>query len=1349
MQADGQVIFQIEGDNKGLKSTLQDTTSAIQSESKKWDNAASSSSQGMQASFTGALKTMAGALAASKIGSMLADFGKQAINAASDLEEVQNVVDVTFGESANEINAWAKNAINQFGLTETQAKRFASTMGAMMKSSGIASKDIAEMSENLAGLAADMASFYNLDFDEAFNKIRSGISGETEPLKQLGINMSVANLEAFALSQGLKKTFNEMTQGEQVMLRYQYLMQATSDAQGDFARTSDGFANGLRLLQSNFEQLKTTIGSLLLPVVSQAISGLNDILGLLIPATKPTTVLDDFASIDLDTQGKLEAIKETKKEADALLTVINDISNAKITDNSGVISGMSEAANILSSSAGSNWTAFIGGLNGVDDVITDSKGGTQAGTDLENLGKGAETLTGNPVTKFKFSKLPGNLETLLQKAGQADTVKQGLGTIDQEAGKLTKDEQTKFKFGALVTDLGKLEGAADTAAQNTPTDFDTVASATDKVTGEETKKFKFGALTTGLSELEGAAGTAATELPTKLTKVDESASGLTGEGEQFKFENVKTGITELIGVANQTVTDKTVDELGAVQSSASELSGTKESFKYANLTDDTSGVSALITDANGGTSAGTELSNLGAGAQAVADVEYSSGEASPIKSMVGDIKLLKSSDKSNWTSILNVFNNLPGYAKKLDANTIEGIAGAFANLDGDKAGAWKTLMDALGSDLSALATLTGQDENGAAAWLEGMKEAANGLNSTDVAAWDQLLTKLAEGTPGAGNLLTFSDIYKTAEAMGVAESTYVELDGKTVSLTEANAMYLESLKRLVQVYPELNDMVNTETGEIKGGNTALEERIEAITKEHEKEVLLYALKQKRLALEKKFAELPTLRLDAAVAKLEFEKAQKAVDDLNKSLEKYGVQLDEFGHLDMQGSIHADEINAVVDALDEETLDLIANYADLKKAYEDAQKSYEEQQAAFEEASTKYDEFGKTLEGVTDKVEDGSNGLKEYSKEAKEAAADGVKALGDALKEVNDYVERTKKSTADSVDSALKGFKKYETAEEHLRNLKKNAQAEEKKWNEQEAKAAEQAAKNKQPYVKKSFTGYDDIPTISNMTKALDDQAAFMDEYRKNLATAQARGISEDLLGEFASDFSQESADFLYLIANSSEKELQAFKDSYNKMAKTKDPLTESLVELRLQADDEFNELVNKAKEAAINLNNGDVAKDSMASTVEGIANGIKEKVPEVKEAVDALNAELERLGSFADYNVFGELNTGTGLSFKFGVGADGSASKGMDYVPFDNYLAYLHEGESVLTAEEAAMWRNFKSGGSNLRNNIDYGQLSGAIWDNAPNMGGNVYLDGRTVGKVISAQQANSYRQLERSGWQG
>ena len=98
----------------------------------------------------------------------------------------------------------------------TASKRFSSTMGAMLKSSGAASGDIVKMSEDLAGLAADMASFYNLDFDTAFQKIRSGISGETEPLKALGINMSVANLNAYALEKGLSKTFDKMTQGEHV-----------------------------------------------------------------------------------------------------------------------------------------------------------------------------------------------------------------------------------------------------------------------------------------------------------------------------------------------------------------------------------------------------------------------------------------------------------------------------------------------------------------------------------------------------------------------------------------------------------------------------------------------------------------------------------------------------------------------------------------------------------------------------------------------------------------------------------------------------------------------------------------------------------------------------------------------------------------------------------------------------------------------------------------------------------------------------------------------------------------------------------------------------------------------------
>ena len=271
------------------------------------------------------VKKVVSTISAAAIGKMLLNIGKDAIQAASDLQEVQNVVDVTFGDAgAKKIEAWAKSAGSQFGLTETQAKRFTSTLGAMMKSAGLTGDEIVDMSTDMAGLAADMASFYNLDFDTAFQKIRSGISGETEPLKQLGINMSVANLNAFALQKGLEKTFDQMTQGEQTMLRYQYLMSATADAQGDFARTSDGFANATRMLQTNIDSLKTKLGEVLLPVVNDVISGVNEMLGAL-TGNLHHTVIDDFNDIDTNAATKTAEIEKTADQARALIGVLEEL----------------------------------------------------------------------------------------------------------------------------------------------------------------------------------------------------------------------------------------------------------------------------------------------------------------------------------------------------------------------------------------------------------------------------------------------------------------------------------------------------------------------------------------------------------------------------------------------------------------------------------------------------------------------------------------------------------------------------------------------------------------------------------------------------------------------------------------------------------------------------------------------------------------------------------------------------------------------------------------------------------------------------------------------------------------
>lgn len=334
--SDGQVIFEVTADGKHVKADIKDITKAIEAEGKKWDKSANDSTSSIENRFAKMAGNIVGKLAAAGIGAVLLNWGRDAVEAASDLAEVQNVVDTVFGDGAAKIETWSKQAGQQFGLTETQAKKFTSTLGAMMKSSGLAGSQIVDMSTDLAGLAADMASFYNLDFETAFEKIRSGISGETMPLKQLGINMSVANLEAFALAQGLDKTFSEMSQGEQTMLRYQYLMQATSDAQGDFSKTSDGFANAQRRIQASIDSIKTSVGNILLPTMEGAVSGIAAFLSSIAADMIPDrTIIDEFNDIQVDTESKMADLNETYAKAESIIKLLDEISRNTVTLNDG------------------------------------------------------------------------------------------------------------------------------------------------------------------------------------------------------------------------------------------------------------------------------------------------------------------------------------------------------------------------------------------------------------------------------------------------------------------------------------------------------------------------------------------------------------------------------------------------------------------------------------------------------------------------------------------------------------------------------------------------------------------------------------------------------------------------------------------------------------------------------------------------------------------------------------------------------------------------------------------------------------------------------------------------------
>lgn len=208
------------------------------------------------------------------------DFAIEGVELASSLQEVENVVDTTFGSGATLIYSWAESADESFGISELAAQQYTGTLGSMLKSMGLTSAQAQQMSTDMTGLAGDMASFYNLDVSTSFEKIRSGISGETEPLKQLGINMSVANLEAYALSRGIEEAYSAMDQAEQAMLRYNYLMSVTADAQGDFAKTSEGYANQQRIFEMNIQTLSSTMGEQLLPIVNESITMFNEKLPL-------------------------------------------------------------------------------------------------------------------------------------------------------------------------------------------------------------------------------------------------------------------------------------------------------------------------------------------------------------------------------------------------------------------------------------------------------------------------------------------------------------------------------------------------------------------------------------------------------------------------------------------------------------------------------------------------------------------------------------------------------------------------------------------------------------------------------------------------------------------------------------------------------------------------------------------------------------------------------------------------------------------------------------------------------------------------------------------------------------
>lgn len=211
----------------------------------------------------------------------LIQFGKESIELGSDLAEVQNVVDVTFTTMSDKVNEFAKNAMTSAGLSETMAKRYVGTFGAMSKSFGFSEAQAYDMSTALTQLTGDVASFYNISQDLAYIKLKSVFTGETETLKDLGVVMTQSALDQYALANGYGKTTSAMTEQEKVALRLKFVTQQLSAASGDFIRTSDSWANQVRVMQLQLQSLKATVGQGLINIFTPVLKVINILLGKL------------------------------------------------------------------------------------------------------------------------------------------------------------------------------------------------------------------------------------------------------------------------------------------------------------------------------------------------------------------------------------------------------------------------------------------------------------------------------------------------------------------------------------------------------------------------------------------------------------------------------------------------------------------------------------------------------------------------------------------------------------------------------------------------------------------------------------------------------------------------------------------------------------------------------------------------------------------------------------------------------------------------------------------------------------------------------------------------------------
>lgn len=379
------------------------------------------------------LKSLAMAVTAVFSVKKLVDFGRQSIETASDLAEVQNVVDTAFGESKQKMEDFADTAVKTYGISKLTAKQTGSNFMAMAAGMGLANDSASDMAMALTGLSADMASFYNVGQDVASTALKSIFTGETETLKQFGIVMTDANLQAYALSKGITKSTADMSQAEKVQLRYNYVMSQTALAQGDFAKTSDSWANQTRILSEQWKEFGATIGTVLMNVLLPAVKAINSLLSQLIAlAQRAARALSEAFGFELSNSADeaQSIVKSTSQAADNYSDIADNAQQTQEAQEGSLASF--DQMNKLNDESKSDST----GVSGAGEIMQPS--GTSVEVDTGKAESDVSALADSLKKKFETMFEP------LQKAWD----KCGNGLVKSMKSKWTE-------IGGLLSDVGK------------------------------------------------------------------------------------------------------------------------------------------------------------------------------------------------------------------------------------------------------------------------------------------------------------------------------------------------------------------------------------------------------------------------------------------------------------------------------------------------------------------------------------------------------------------------------------------------------------------------------------------------------------------------------------------------------------------------------------------------------------------------------------------------------------------------------------------------------------------------------------------------------------------------------